>query len=60
VTIFAFDERPGKGLYLCSIGRRCNAAAIGLINLIYDLARYVRTDCAAEGEITNRRLKNED
>jgi hypothetical protein len=29
-----------KGFYLRYIGRRRNAAAIGLINLIYNLARY--------------------
>lgn len=29
-----------KGFYLRAIGRRRNAAAIGLINLIYHLARY--------------------
>ena len=29
-----------KGCFLRSIGKRRNAAAIGLINLIYNLARY--------------------
>ena len=29
-----------KGFYLHSIGRQRNAAAVGLINLIYSLARY--------------------
>ena len=29
-----------KGFYRRAIGRRRNAAAIGLINLIYNLARY--------------------
>jgi hypothetical protein len=29
-----------KGFYLRSIGRRCNAVAFGLINLIYDSGRY--------------------
>ena len=29
-----------KEFYLRSIGRRRNAGAIGLINLIYNLARY--------------------
>ena len=29
-----------KGFYLRYIGKRRNAAAIGLINLIYNLARY--------------------
>lgn len=28
-----------KGFYLRSLGRQCNAAAIGLIKLIYNLAR---------------------
>jgi len=29
-----------KGFYLRYIGKRRNAAAIGMINLIYNLARY--------------------
>ena len=33
-------RQPMKGFYLHSIGRRRNAAAIGLINLIYNVARY--------------------
>ena len=38
--VFGFMSQSIKGLYLRSIGRRRNAAAIGLINLIYNLARY--------------------
>jgi len=38
--IFGYMSQSMKGFYLRYIGRRCNAAAIGLINLIYNLARY--------------------
>ena len=38
--IFGFMSQSMKGFYLRYIGRRRNAAAIGLINLIYNLARY--------------------
>jgi IS5 family transposase len=38
--IFGFMSQSMKGSYLRYIGRRRNAAAIGLINLIYNLARY--------------------
>jgi transposase, IS5 family len=38
--IFGFMSQSMKGFYLRAIGRRRNAAAIGLINLIYNLARY--------------------
>jgi len=47
-----------KGFYLRYIGPRRNAGAIGLINLIYNLARseqIIRLKAAA----TERRLKNE-
>ena len=37
---FGFMSQSMKGFYLRDIGRRRNAAAIGLINLIYNLARY--------------------
>ena len=37
---FGFMSQSMKGFYLRYIGRRRNAAAIGLINLIYNLARY--------------------
>jgi hypothetical protein len=42
----------------CNGWRRRNAAAIGLINLIYNLARYESR--FRIGTATNRRLKNED
>ena len=38
--IFGYRSQSLKGFYLRAIGRRRNAAAIGLINLIYNLARY--------------------
>jgi IS5 family transposase len=38
--VFGYMSQSMKGFYLRSIGRRRNAAAIGLINLIYNLARY--------------------
>ena len=37
--IFGYMSQSMKGFYLRAIGRRRNAAAIGLINLIYNLAR---------------------
>jgi IS5 family transposase len=37
--VFGFMSQSMKGFYLRYIGRRRNAAAIGLINLIYNLAR---------------------
>lgn len=38
--VFGFMSQSMKGFYLRYIGRRRNAAAIGLINLVYNLARY--------------------
>ena len=38
--IFGYMSQAMKGYYLRYIGRRRNAAAISLINLIYNLARY--------------------
>ena len=38
--VFGFMSQSLKGFYLRAIGRRRNAAMIGLINLIYNLARY--------------------
>ena len=38
--IFGSMSQSMKGFYLRAIGRRRTAAAIGLINLIYNLARY--------------------
>jgi IS5 family transposase len=38
--VFGFMSQSMKGFYLRYLGRRRNAAAIGLINLIYNLARY--------------------
>lgn len=38
--VFGYMSQPMKGFYLRYIGRRRNTAAIGLINLIYNLARY--------------------
>lgn len=38
--IFGYMSQSMKGFYLRAIGRRRNAAAIALINLIYNLARY--------------------
>ena len=40
--VFGFMSQSMKGFYLRYIGRRRNAGAIGLINLIYNLARYRR------------------
>ena len=38
--VFGYMSQSMKGFYLRYIGRRRNAGAIGLINLIYNLARY--------------------
>ena len=38
--LFGYMSQSMKGFYLRAMGRRRNAAAIGLINLIYNLARY--------------------
>jgi IS5 family transposase len=38
--VFGFMSQSMKGFYLRYIGGRRNAAALGLINLIYNLARY--------------------
>ncbi len=38
--IFGYMSQVYKGFHLRYIGKRRNTAAIGLINLIYDLARY--------------------
>jgi IS5 family transposase len=38
--VFGYLSQSMKGFYLRYLGRRRNAAAIGLINLIYNLARY--------------------
>ena len=38
--IFGCLSQSMKGFSLRSLGRRRNAAALGLINLIYNLARY--------------------
>lgn len=38
--VFGYISQSMKGFYLRYIGKRRNAAAIGLINLIYNLARY--------------------
>ena len=38
--IFGYMSQSMKGFYLRYIGKRRNAAAVGLINLIYNLARY--------------------
>ena len=38
--VFGYMSQSMKGFYLRYIGKRRNAAAIGLINLIYNLARY--------------------
>ena len=37
---FGYMSQSMKGFYWRAIGRRRNAAAIGLINLIYNLARF--------------------
>ena len=37
--IFGYTSQSMKGFYLRAIGRRRHAAAMGLINLIYNLAR---------------------
>ncbi len=38
--VFGYMSQSMKGFYLRYIGKRRNTAAIGLINLIYNLARY--------------------
>jgi len=38
--VFGYMSQSMKGFYLRYIGKRRNAAAIGLINLTYNLARY--------------------
>ena len=38
--VFGYMSQSMKGFYLRYIGKRRNAAAIGFINLIYNLARY--------------------
>jgi IS5 family transposase len=38
--VFGYMSQSMKGFYLRYIGKRRNAAALGLINLIYNLARY--------------------
>lgn len=38
--VFGYMSQSMKGFYLRYIGKRRNAAAIGMINLIYNLARY--------------------
>jgi len=38
--VFGYMSQSMKGFYLRYLGRRRNAAAIGLSNLIYNLARY--------------------
>jgi hypothetical protein len=38
--IFRCLSRSMKGVYLRYIGRRRNAAAIGLVNVIYNMGRY--------------------
>ena len=38
--VFGYMSQSMKGFYLRYLGRRRNAAAIGFINLIYNLARY--------------------
>ena len=38
--VFGYMSQSMKGFYLRYIGRRRNTAAIGLINLIYNLARH--------------------
>ena len=38
--VFGYMSQTMKGFYLRYIGRRRNDAAIGFINLIYNLARY--------------------
>ena len=38
--LFGYLSQTMKGYYRRHLGRRRNAAAIGLINLIYKLARY--------------------
>lgn len=42
-----------KGFHLRYIGRRRNAAAVGLINLIYNLARYEQIGGKPKLEIHN-------
>ncbi len=38
--VFGYMSQTMKGFYLRYIGKRRNAAAIGFINLIYNMARY--------------------
>jgi IS5 family transposase len=38
--VFGYMSQTMKGFYLRYIGRRRNAAAIGMINLLYNMARY--------------------
>jgi IS5 family transposase len=38
--VFGYMSQSMKGFYLRSIGKKRNAAAIGFINLIYNMARY--------------------
>jgi len=38
--VFGYMSQTMKGFYLRYIGRRRNVAAIGFINLIYNMARY--------------------
>jgi len=38
--VFGYMSQTMKGFYLRYIGRRRNGAAIGFINLIYNMARY--------------------
>ena len=40
--VFGYMSQSMKGFYLRDIGKRRNAAAIGFINLIYNLARYAQ------------------
>jgi len=56
--VFGYMSQSMKGFYLRYIGRRRNAAAIGLINLIHNLARYESR--FRIGTAAGRRLKSED
>jgi len=38
--VFGYMSQTMKGFYLRYMGRRRNAAAIGMINLIYNMARF--------------------
>ena len=38
--VFGYMSQSMKGFFLRCIGKRRNAAAVGFINLIYNLARY--------------------